>query len=161
MLGGAALQIVGLTVHSSSFCCQIIERRPGPSWAWAADVIACTILAVVGAVVLFTTRSRLVSAGVAGGSLIGMFTWLAFMFSNVISSGYQGDWNLGAVLWWTGAVGASGAALAFVGGLAGALPGPLPSVAVRAAIPAGWYPDPGGRGQRWWDGYAWTEQARA
>lgn len=23
--------------------------------------------------------------------------------------------------------------------------------------PAGWYPDPGGAGARWWDGYAWTE----
>lgn len=22
--------------------------------------------------------------------------------------------------------------------------------------PAGWYPDPGGDGARWWDGYAWT-----
>jgi hypothetical protein len=23
--------------------------------------------------------------------------------------------------------------------------------------PAGWYPDPGGHGQRWWDGSRWTE----
>lgn len=26
-----------------------------------------------------------------------------------------------------------------------------------AQAPAGWYPDPSGQGQRWWDGTAWTD----
>jgi hypothetical protein len=26
------------------------------------------------------------------------------------------------------------------------------------AVPAGWYPCPDGRGQRWWDGARWTDQ---
>jgi Protein of unknown function (DUF2510) len=29
-----------------------------------------------------------------------------------------------------------------------------------AEIPAGWYPDPNGRGERYWDGGRWTEQLR-
>lgn len=28
-------------------------------------------------------------------------------------------------------------------------------------IPAGWYPDPNGQGERWWDGSAWSEHTRA
>jgi hypothetical protein len=27
-----------------------------------------------------------------------------------------------------------------------------------ASVPAGWYPDPEQRGQRYWDGSAWTQQ---
>jgi hypothetical protein len=30
----------------------------------------------------------------------------------------------------------------------------------KVALPAGWYPDPGGEGQRYWTGAAWTEQRR-
>lgn len=29
------------------------------------------------------------------------------------------------------------------------------------APPPGWYPDPHGSGQRWWDGTRWTEHAQA
>jgi hypothetical protein len=28
-------------------------------------------------------------------------------------------------------------------------------------VPAGWYPDPGGAGLRWWDGDGWTEHIAA
>ncbi len=28
------------------------------------------------------------------------------------------------------------------------------------AIPAGWYPDPNGQGERWWDGSAWSQHTR-
>lgn len=30
----------------------------------------------------------------------------------------------------------------------------------RALPPPGWLPDPGGTGERWWDGAAWTEHRR-
>lgn len=47
-------------------------------------------------------------------------------------------------------------ALAAAGGSAQA----SPSGEAVAAQPAGWYPDPSGTGQRFWDGAAWTDQTQ-
>jgi hypothetical protein len=42
-------------------------------------------------------------------------------------------------------------------GAAPAPPPPPPPEQVEPATPAGWYPDPQGEGQRYWDGTKWTE----
>nr|WP_242669964.1 DUF2510 domain-containing protein [Mycobacterium decipiens] len=34
---------------------------------------------------------------------------------------------------------------------------PIPHVSARAHVPAGWYRDPSGPGQRYWDGATWTQ----
>ncbi len=31
----------------------------------------------------------------------------------------------------------------------------------RPSAPPGWYPEPGGPGLRWWDGFGWTEHRHA
>jgi hypothetical protein len=45
--------------------------------------------------------------------------------------------------------------LGSLGGLVSQSPSPQP-----AAPPPGWYQDPDGQGQRWWDGTQWTEHAQ-
>lgn len=36
--------------------------------------------------------------------------------------------------------------------------GYAPVAELQASPPAGWYPNPGGPGRRYWDGYQWTQQ---
>jgi hypothetical protein len=43
------------------------------------------------------------------------------------------------------------------------MPGSDPAEPARPAAPlapAGWYPDPGGPGERWWDGVGWSPHVR-
>lgn len=160
LLVGAFPQFVGLFVESQSFCCQVIAPDYAPSWFWAAPNLAGAALAAAGGAAVLATRSRLLASAAAGASLVAAFAWLAYMLSPILSE-YDGGWDLGEGLWWTGSIGALGAVVAVVGGLLGALPGSVRDVATVGTSPdAGWYPDPAGGGQRWWDGAAWTEQTR-
>ena len=35
-----------------------------------------------------------------------------------------------------------------------------PMTSAPSSTSPGWYPDPGGRGQRYWDGHGWTRMRR-
>lgn len=59
---------------------------------------------------------------------------------------------IGTMIWWFGARGEVKAAQA-----GGASFGPWPGGAAPGGPAPGWCTDPGGRGQRYWDGRVWTD----
>ena len=159
ILGGGALQLVAIFIHGSSGSIYDALKLSSRSFVWNSAYLAGVVVCVVAAVIAMASSARLSGPLAVGGAVVAGFNWLPLMVPHFVN-GY------GHPIGVNGAAGVAGAALALVGGIL-AWAATEVSVTDRATASvgssgagiasAGWYPDPSGQGQRWWDGATWTE----
>lgn len=132
----------------------LIKIAGRPDWWIVLCLIPCVSFVVIAIVYLDLAKAFGKSAGFGVGMLFLPFIFLpilAFGDSTYVGvaaqTGYDGyaPYNPGVGV-------GQGAGFNQVGG------GYTPTAPAAAAVPAaGWYPDPSGTGQRYWDGAQWSE----
>lgn len=166
ILGGAALQVVALFINGTYYNSSIFKtlKLSGGSFVWNSSYLGGAIVCAVAAMAVITNNSRVAGALAVGAAIMAGLDWLPLMLPRYV---YHGGHAIGT----SGAVGVAGAGLAIFGGVltwksdvdapAASYPAvrsqPLVARPATPTVPAGWYPNPSGAGQRWWDGAAWTE----
>ena len=147
LLGGAALEGIAQFVPSNGFKIWLYTHSSFRGFVGTAHYTLPALALAAVAVAIFATGSRQVAAFAAGIAVVSAVAWLQLAIQRWIG-GY------GHVVYWNGFIGLVGAIIASVGAVIGWSVG-FDRPAGRVPV-SGWYSDPSGTGQRWWDGTTWT-----
>jgi hypothetical protein len=148
VLAGAGLQGVAHFVPSHGASLWDYNHDDARTFVYyAAYMLAVVALAAAGIEIL-AVASRTFAAFGAGVAAMAAILWSHIAFAEWF--GGYGSTNAQ----WNGVLGLVGAIVAGIGSVIGWTVGF--DARLGATASPGWYADPSGPGQRWWDGTAWT-----
>lgn len=147
ILVGAGLQAVAHFVPNRGSSIWDYNHDTFRAFVYTSHLTLSVIALMVAAILVFVTASRAFAAFAAGVAAMSAVIWVQIAFAEWLA-------DYGSAVAWNGVVGLLGAVVAGVGAVAGWTIGF--DARLGATASPGWYADPSGPGQRWWDGTAWT-----